>query len=88
MGLAVPSRSQADPSGSQFDDLTLWDELAALAIRVTQIRGDRSTRITPDVLARSPGAPRTCTCAPSAAGDVLADQPLALARQLNRLLAA
>ncbi len=80
--------SLADPSGSQFDDLTLWDELAALAIRVTQIHGDRSTRITPDVLVEiARRAPNVQVRTVPAAGDVLADQPLALARQLNRLLA-
>jgi pimeloyl-ACP methyl ester carboxylesterase len=81
--------NMADPSGSQFDDLTLWDELAALAIPVWVIRGDRSARITADVLAElARRAPNVNVITVPAAEDVAADQPVKLAARLNRLLAA
>ena len=78
----------ADPSGSQFDDLTLWDELAALAVPVWVIRGNRSARVGPDVLAElTRRAPNVRVMTIPSAEDVVADQPVILAARLNRLLA-
>jgi pimeloyl-ACP methyl ester carboxylesterase len=76
-----------DPTGSQFDDLTLWEELAALAIPVQVIRGDRSARVNADVAAqlerRAPGVQLMTI---QGAADVVAGQPAELAARLGRLI--
>jgi pimeloyl-ACP methyl ester carboxylesterase len=79
----------ADPTGSQFDDPTLWGELAALAVPAWLIRSYRSARIIPDVVGQlTRRAPNVQTITVPDPGDVVADRPAELAALLNQLLAA
>jgi pimeloyl-ACP methyl ester carboxylesterase len=80
--------NQADPTGSQFDDLSLWQELAALESPVWVVRGDLSARVNADIAGqlerRAPGVQLMTI---TGGADVVAGKPAELADRLNQMLA-
>jgi pimeloyl-ACP methyl ester carboxylesterase len=75
---------------AQFDDLTLWEELAGLENPAFVIRGEHSGRLAPaDLLDLRRRAPRVAVVTiPGTAEDVVASEPARLASELSRLARA